>query len=360
MNRSNRRMSSAFTLVELPVVGRCKRAAFTLVELLVVIAIIGILVALLLPAIQAAREAARRSQCLNNMRQIGIALTNYETARKQYPPGATQRYGYDAKTGTAFSGDPTMHSWISILMPYLEEASLYSQIDWTIPLGVRNDRQDKSHHIQFQTFLCPSDNRVGITNDWYGARGNYAGNVGIGVIWMNDPSPWQDCSFQPNAQFGCTPAPNPPPGGTVNPERKQSWLSWFGTFMVNKGRKMSEFNDGTSKTAAICELRNIEGEDTRGVLHFGGGCLYMHDYPPNFTSGIRDRTRWCQDVSFAPCIPVASYAGAWRQFARSQHPGGVNLMMVDTSTRFVSDSIEVSLWKATATPKGDEVQVEGI
>jgi hypothetical protein len=150
------------------------------------------------------------------------------------------------------------------------------------------------------------------------------------------------------------------PAGDKNPERPKSWLSRYGTFMVNKGRKLKEFNDGTSKTAAISELRNIEGQDTRGVLHFGGGCLYLHDYPPNVAGGIRDRTRWCINVPDAPCIEVASYAGGWRQFARSRHPGGVNLMMVDTSTRYVADSIAIELWKGIATPKGEEVLGEGI
>ena len=175
MNRSIRRKSSAFTLV----------------ELLVVIAIIGILVALLLPAIQAAREAARRSQCLNNMRQIGIAISNYESARKTLPIGAVQIYAPGS------SSDPTRYSWISIFMPYVEEASLYGKVDWTIPLDKRNSNGDKSHHIPFQTYQCPTDERVGIVNDWYGARGNYAGNVGIGVIWMKDVSPKQDCSEKP-------------------------------------------------------------------------------------------------------------------------------------------------------------------
>src|SRR3954447_6271252 len=112
--------STGFTLFGLPAVSERKRAAFTLVELLVVIAIIGILVALLLPAIQAAREAARRSQCQNHMKQIGLATLNFETQKKYLPPSKW------AEKGTAI-GQTVGHSTLSYLLPYVEETALADQ-----------------------------------------------------------------------------------------------------------------------------------------------------------------------------------------------------------------------------------------
>jgi hypothetical protein len=312
-----------------------------------------------LPAIQAAREAARRTECTNNIRQIGISLMNYESAKKRFPNGATQRYGSDKKTGQPFTGDPTMFSWVSTMMPYLEEASLYSQVDWTLPLGERNTLSppDTSHHIKFATYTCPSDERVEIVNTWYGARGNYAANVGIGLIWMNDTSPTQDCAFASlNTGYNCKVQKYAGiPELVDNPEAINSSLARFGAFMMNKGRKLSEFEDGTSKTAAISEIRTVPGEDTRGTLHFGTGVMYMHDYPPNLPPPLKDLTRYCVDETNAPCRRSGQeWRGEWRHFARSAHNGGVNLMMVDTSVRFVADSVDEWTWRWISTPRGGE------
>jgi hypothetical protein len=299
------------------------------------------------------------------MRQIGIGFTNYESAKKRLPEGATQRYGNDPVTNSPYTDDPTMYSWVSLLMPYIEESSLHSLIDWTIPLNRRNTSTpaDTGHHIPFVTFQCPSDDRVGIINDWYGARGNYAGNVGIGMFWMNDTAPTQDCAYKNlNPAYACNHSgAYPPTDPRANPEAKNSSLVRFGTFMMNKGRKISEFTDGTSKTAAISEIRNVPGRDTRGALHFGAGVLYMHDVPPNYTGPLKENTRYCEVNDFAPCnqSPL-EWRGQWRHFARSVHPGGVNLMMTDTSARFVSDDVSDVAWQAIATPKGEEVIDEPI
>jgi hypothetical protein len=237
---------------------------------------------------------------------------------------------------------------------------LHDTVDWTIPLGERNAQTppDTAHHIQFETYICPSDERVGITNTWYGARCTYAGNVGIGIFWMNDTSPTQDCAYKDlNPGFGCEKKYWWSPTQR-NPRYEYSSLKRFGTFMMNKGRRMGEFPDGTSKTAAISELRNIPGQDTRGVLHFGAGVLYMHDYPPNYTEKPYEQTRWCADPAppYAPCDPTnKEWRGQWRHYARSAHPGGVNLMMVDTNGRFVSDDIDPLLWIAIGSAEGEEV-----
>ncbi len=138
--------------------------------------------------------------------------------------------------------------------------------------------------------------------------------------------------------------------------------------MVNKGRRMSEFEDGTSKTAAVSEVLTIPGTangsngDTRGVLHFGAGSMYMHDYPPNFVDSTqvqKDQTRYCVSTDNAPCFNTdADWKGEWRHLARSAHTNGVNLMMVDTSVRFISDDVNEDTWKAMATPKGGEIVLD--
>ncbi|MEO0529995.1 MAG: DUF1559 domain-containing protein [Planctomycetota bacterium] len=343
-----------------------KRAVgFTLVELLVVIAIIGILVALLLPAVQAAREAARRSSCLNNLRQVGLALVNYESAQGVFPEGhvSSDQFidpitGVKSMASEAFS----MYSWVTRILPYLEESAIYNDLDFEVPFyqqaigGVENPY----HLIFFETLKCPSDIDVEIINDFYGARGNYAGNAGIGYLWANDRTPDQCGNNNPLAALY-------PRGNHVDRcAGGTSSMIALGPFQINRPLRLAKASDGTSKTSAVSEIRVIEGRDTRGSLHFSPGVLYMHDATPNatqitlngITSTWQERTRFCiNEEDIAPCrqSDSDSWRGQWHHVARSPHPGGVNSMKLDTSVRFVSDDIDPVVWQAYATLNGEEV-----
>ena len=200
------------------------RCGFTLVELLVVIAIIGILVGMLFPAIQMVREAARRTSCSNNMRQLVLAAHNFESARQRFPTGSESK---------EFPGDPNhphnFYRWsvLAHLTPYLEQSNAYNTLDLTIPLFApptfNVDPQNAiAAGLLVPTFLCPSDQGRAISNG-YGVTNlgptNYAGCTGTGI---NGGTPFQDEGVD-------------------------------GTFFVNSRTRMAEFRDGTSQTIVFSE-----------------------------------------------------------------------------------------------------------
>ncbi len=182
-------------------------------------------------------------------------------------------------------------------------------------------------------------------------RGNYAANVGIGTVWLNDPF-WMQNSRGNRPHVLAKRIKNYL--GVL--ERPTLWK--FGPFRINEGVKLRQITDGLSKTAGISELRKVPGDDTRGVLHYGAGVLYMHDDTPN--PSVHDNTRFCNQneaerLGVFCAQNIDTWRGAWKHHARSSHTGGVNSMFLDCSVRFMTDSIDKTAWQAMGSYAGREV-----
>lgn len=306
------------------------RRAFTLVELLVVIAIIGILIALLLPAVQAAREAARRMSCSNNMKQVSMALHLHNDAKGHLPPG----HYWPEPGSTNLAREST---WVTYILSYLEQKSIGDMIDFSLPFAAASDPGQPNFEVVAQripTMLCPSDKKIEVRNlsdrlKW--AHGNYVANNGIGP--MREVS----TSDLPITRVK-------------------------GVFSLNSNTRFRDITDGTSHTAMLSELI-LTKQGMRGVMHYPEGALYHYVFTPNPPNPDYVRIKSCCGnppctvPDNAPCVEIYSSAFDRQHIisARSMHPGGVNVALVDGSIRFVEDEIELDPWRALCTPSGDEV-----
>ncbi len=314
---------------------RSKIKGFTLVELLVVIAIIGILIALLLPAVQAAREAARRSQCTNNLKQIGLALHMHHDRDKYFPPG---HYANPAGNVSCANGNEA--TWVTYILPFLEQSAAYDQIDWKAAFGCGANTVVTT--LAFSTMNCPSDRKpeaaTGPGSTAAYARSNYVANNGIG--------PMKEWCMK--SQTAAQRPPNSREGGV---------------FFINSDMAIAELLDGTSNTAMVCEIRVSKAGDFRGVMHYPEAPLYHHNYTPNSLVPDGIRKAHC-DVGNDPRIPCIGAFTACNNrsmtlTARSYHPGGVNLALGDGSVRFVAETLNIDVWKALCTPKSAVGEVVG-
>ncbi len=337
---------------------------FTLVELLVAIAIIGILVALLLPAVQMAREAARRAQCTNNLKQIGLALHNYQAAHRVLPPatiwtGRGEPYGagllpigtFDRVAMGLSPGserDRLQANWVILLLPYFEQSTLHDAFDLHVPVDDPANRVARTTNLS--VMRCPSDGNnetfyerallAGTQGHSY-ARGNYAMNMG----------PNHPCfTFQSNCPDGF----HSDTDDLINTNTKV-WGSGIGGFNVSFGFK--DFPKGLSNMIALDEIRaGIEPIDPRGTWALGMTGASITALPsggPNDRGGI-DMITSCTELVLKyssaelerigmPCSsgPVRGNYGA---AARSQHIGVVNVARLDGSVGPISDTIDQDLW----------------
>jgi len=296
-----------------------QRRGFTLIELLVVIAIIAILIGLLLPAVQKVREAAARMKCQNNLKQIGLALHNCHDATGRFPRGQIALDDTDTKL---------YGSWVLQILPYLELANVYQQFNGTQSWWTAANQTARGNKLV--AFLCPSDLDVPTFNNSvdFGARGNYVANTGIGTWNRTVPTTTAAGGYQP--------------GLTVR-----------GPFLHGDFTTISKLTDGTSNTAGVSEIRKSPNNDSRGALFADTGCVqYTHDYLPN--ANVSDRTERCSGDAKTPCVSTGNF-GTYQLTAKSNHTGGVGLLMLDGSVRFVTNNVDVIAWQAAASPSGGEV-----
>ncbi len=305
-----------------------RNPGFTLVELLVVIAIIGILIALLLPAVQAAREAARRMQCSNNLKQVALALHNYESTHKAFP------YGTLDEASTNYHRRCT---WFQQTWPFIELKPAYDDYaawngEWVM------DTPPVIKDMVVPMFVCPSDPMGpgfgaggGYRSGGYGFQGNYVGCTGDDYIKINRPGY---------------------PDYAIHPHR--------GLFWSNSAVRIRDVQDGTTNTLMISEVRIRGDRNTNGWGEGGGywgggqhsGFGFTTMEPPNST--VSDRVWYCKDATAPGCTSVGDDINKLI-LARSAHPGGVQAAMADGSVHFFAETIDLIIWKGLGTRAGSEV-----
>ncbi len=325
-----------------------RRLGFTLVELLVVIAIIGILIALLLPAVQAARESARRSQCANNLKQFGVGLHNYESTNKHFPAGAVR---WDVGASDTWSS--TGLSWIARLLPYMEQEATAEQINFSTPEGQTVAAPAVPiRMLQLPMIRCPSDLKEVRPNTSHSPT-NYV------VCLGNDDRPEV----------------------SVNRQAVLPLVRVGSAFRNERPVKIAQILDGTANTMAVSECMvnapwvKRYGADTGGYSNCRAGTAaainsnvddagntnWQNGRGFSWINAIENQS-WTYSTHFRPNDDVTktqkhechqwSHPGTFA--ARSRHPGGVQVLLADGAVRFVRESISITIWRNLGSRQGGE------
>lgn len=327
-----------------------KRAAFTLVELLVVIAIIGILIALLLPAVQAAREAARRSQCNNSHKQVGIAMHNYNAAKRRFPPGIV--YSHSSNWPAGGSGSPcgpirevttdnrvgefpNNYSWSVLIFPFLEEAALMGRYDLKVgAAGVPAvvDNNFKLSATPIKSYQCPSNPQAGELVSCCGSRYN-------GATEPEDIQHTSMCVVSDTVNHLCH-DPIPKKFGTPRSIPTEYNNGAFGNF---QGARSAEISDGLAKTLFVGE-----------VLGRGAGTFEGHYWAAHNMLDTADGINGSNTV-VGGTWPSQGYR--YTGFA-SRHPGGCHFMFGDGHVKLLTENVAQSVLSALTTRAGGETDSE--
>ena len=326
------------------------RGAFTLIELLVVIAIVGILVALLLPAVQAAREAARRVECKNNLRQIGLAVLNYETTYRTLPASAIVNLNV---TSTGNNGSWGVHGRI---LHFLEQASLYERVD----VNIAWDFQQAIDGLEVPVYTCPSDPGVSQVRDPGGGKVHlvpttYGFNLGTWFVYDPITRRVGDGVFYPNSHLRMAAILD----GTSNTLLVAEVKAWQ-LYTRNGGPPVTSIpNDSASAAAIVASGAQIKStghtEWPDGRVHHTG---FTATLPPNtfvpFDNGGKtvdaDYNSWQEGKNGSAGRPTYAIVTS-----RSYHPGVVNAVNVDGSVHSISETIDLATWRAMATRATGEV-----
>lgn len=318
---------------------------FTLIELLVVIAVIGVLIALLLPAVQQAREAARRTQCRNNLKQVGLALHNYLSSFDRFPPVTVMPA---AQVFQPWSGQAR-------LLPYLEQAALYNNVDWSA--GNEFTSNPQAARTRVAIFLCPSEinDRARITPTLVHYPLNYCFNEGTWFIYDPASGAVGDGAFHPNQAFRAADFADGMSSTLAAAEVK--------AYQPNLWDTGNPSTLGVAAPATVGDLATYFGGtfDSNGHTEWVEGDVHETGFTTTLTPNtvvpyLNAGVTYDVDVTSMRDGESASAPTYAAVISRSHHTGQVNVLMMDGSSRSVGNSIDLGVWRAAGTRAGGEVK----